>query len=390
MSLQDDIQHEIDAKRLLIHWTTSDLVNNVFLSKRFEGGIHSIANLRTTPSNRSCSLDGLGLGNGANNNPNNPAFYRVGLRDRAIVYSLPRHKDSPLDNLEASTLTNVTDYAVSDDTALEFIVEDEHFNDSNEKQDNVEAEFSSLAVKAINILVDNINEKKSWDSRLADYIWKKKSFFETQSDLSELIWRGSVFSRLILENVKWTVRDQEEAVKWAAAIFDWGGTRQKKSITWEKVSGTLENALKNRIAYASAPINSGYTKVASFGTGFLEEDQKNGIPQVINDSRVAASLISRLEEVLVNLDCLDDPKVIFPGLGYVDAARGGSRPRPRKLDWPNAYQSWRGQFAATKIVAKIRDILNEGQNYPKMPCSDDTYKPWTIRGVEAVLFMDGY
>jgi hypothetical protein len=133
-------------------------------------------------------------------------------------------------------------------------------------------------------------------------------------------------------------------------------------------------------------MNSGYTKVAAFGTAWLEE-MENGRPQVINDSRVATSLTWRLDRIPQEQGLA--PADVFPGLGRVEAARGGTRPRPLVLDWPNAYQRWSGQFAATSVVLAIRDILNRDDAYPAMSCGEREV-PWTARGVEAVLFMDGY
>lgn len=135
-------------------------------------------------------------------------------------------------------------------------------------------------------------------------------------------------------------------------------------------------------------MNSGYTKMTSFRTAFFE-DSSEGCPQVINDSRVAASLTTHLDKIIAGYE-QNNPRAIFPGQGTVDAARGRTRPRQLELDWPNAYRCWHGQFAATQFVLRIRDILNKSDFYPRMPDTLGNRIDWTMRGVEAVLFMDGY
>jgi hypothetical protein len=274
--------------------------------------------------------------------------------------------------------------ASSDETDIEAIVED----DAPLIFELLPAQMESSAYEMLQLLVKNIHEEEPWDNRLHNYVWKQRSFFQTQDELDDLIWKGSLLSRLILSNQEWTPQDKIKAIDWAEAIFKWGGTRQRQPITASKVQGTLTNALLGRVQDANAPMNSGYTKVASFGTAFLEGSSK-GCSQVINDSRVAASLTTRLDKILAG-NAQNNPRTIFPGLGTVDAARGGTRPRQLKLDWPNAYRSWHGQFAATQVVLGIRDILNKSDEYPRMPDNLGRQIDWTIRGVEAVLFMDGY
>jgi hypothetical protein len=82
------------------------------------------------------------------------------------------------------------------------------------------------------------------------------------------------------------------------------------------------------------------------------------------------------------------PADLFPGIGTV-AGQGGTRPRALTRRWPSSYGKWSGQVAGSALVRDIRDILNRG-DYPKMPLPDGGVGPWTTRGVEMVLFMDGY
>ena len=56
----------------------------------------------------------------------------------------------------------------------------------------------SLAHGALLKLVKTLQDEEPWDSRLENYVWKQRSFFQTQDDLADLIWEGSVLSRLIM------------------------------------------------------------------------------------------------------------------------------------------------------------------------------------------------
>jgi hypothetical protein len=87
MALQDTILQEIQAGRLQPHWTTSDLLKNQNLSRSYP----NTTTLRTYPSNYSASLPGLNLGEG-HNVTDQPVFYRVGRRDRALLFALPEHR----------------------------------------------------------------------------------------------------------------------------------------------------------------------------------------------------------------------------------------------------------------------------------------------------------
>lgn len=383
MALQNEIGNEIAAGRLGRYWTTDDLVANAALSRNF-----AATSLRTIPPNYSISLTGLGLGNGHNVNHSNPTYFRVGRRNGAVLYALPIHVSTPSGTVDSAVTVFPT---TSDDTGIEAIVEDEVPLNQESQLDVIGNGLSEYAIDVLKQLVTEMQVNSPWDDRLQNYLWKSRTFFQTQDDLADLIWKGSIFSRLILAKTQWTHRDNLAVVNWASAIFEWGGTRQRRVVTADKVKKTLENAVSNRIVHPTAPMNSGYTKIASFGTAYLEEGGNFGIPQVINDTRVATSLTHRLDLILRQHKYTKNPSELFLGLGKVEAARGGTRPRSLQLNWTNAYQSWHGQFAATTIVANIRDILNRDPDFPRMPSTDgEETSPWTMRGVEAVLFMDGY
>ncbi len=86
MPLYTDIADEIQAGNIDRYWTSSDLIDSRVLTNNYKD-----STLRTDPSNRSISSPGLNLGNGHNVNLNNPVYYRVGRRGRALLYCLPQH-----------------------------------------------------------------------------------------------------------------------------------------------------------------------------------------------------------------------------------------------------------------------------------------------------------
>ncbi len=108
---------------------------------------------------------------------------------------------------------------------------------------------------------------------------------------------------------------------------------------------------------------------------------------MIWDSRVSTSMVDRLEPVLEAKGMA--PKVALPGIGVVTSQKAGTRPRPRRVAWSAASCSWRAQEAGSRFVRSVRDVLNEG-NHGAMPLPTGGEGRWTIRGVECVLFMDGY
>ena len=366
--LHEMIAAAVLAERLPAKWTTADLMADETLA-----GLYTKHNLRSQPANRSLSWPGLGLGNGNNTDRARPRYWRVGMQGRAYVYSL---RD---DGVPA---------ALPDDAAIEEIEEIDESDRTVEDTSVVGVAYvpGEKANAALRLLVRQMQEEMPWDERLTNYIWNDRTFEETERQLADLHWQGSVLARFVERGVEWNLQDKARAVAWANRIFEWGGTRQKSPVTWEKVRHTLANAVLNRVEHPDAPMNSGYTKVASFATLWLE-GVAGRRPQAINDSRVATALTWRLDSILQVNDW--SPAEVFPGLGTVEAARGGTRPRKMSLSWPSAYQKWSGQFAATAVVLAIRDILNDGDDFPPMPSGDDRL-PWTARGVEAVLFMDGY
>jgi len=225
-----------------------------------------------------------------------------------------------------------------------------------------------------------------WDARLRAYFWPSpaQGYAATCKEVAEIENTAHGLAEALLSNRGWSEADGAAAIALAHAIFAWGSVPQDPdTVTAASVEQVFRAALVDDAA-SKANMNSGWTKVAAFATAHGE----GGVayrPQVIWDSRVAASITSRLDAQLPDGVL---PASLFPGVGTVPG-RGGTRPRKLSRSWPSGYRTWAGQVAGSAVVREIRDILNAG-GYPSMPLPEGGTGPWTTRGVEMVLFMDGY
>lgn len=227
---------------------------------------------------------------------------------------------------------------------------------------------------------------RGWDERLKAYFWPLpvKGYDQTCLDMQSIHERARLLALALTRNGRWSEAEGMLAVQLANDIFTWGGVPQERdTVTPSTVEHVFQAALVND-ACATANMNSGWTKVAAFATAHLEQDA-SGLPQVIWDSRVATAIIGRLDSLLAS-DAT--PAGLFPDIGIV-TGRGGTRPRALVQRWPSGYGRWSSQVAGSALVRELRDILNGG-DYPSMPMPGTRQGAWTTRGVEMVLFMDGY
>lgn len=225
-----------------------------------------------------------------------------------------------------------------------------------------------------------------WDARLLAHFWPgpDQGYARTCAAVDALAEQAQGLALALGWNGRWNEDEGAAAVELAHAIFKWGGVPQDPAtVTPESVQQVFEAALADDAA-SKANMNSGWTKLAAFVTAHGEGDAAFR-PQVIWDSRVAASITSRLDAQLPEGI---RPASLFPGVGTVPG-RGGTRPRKLSRSWPSGYRTWAGQVAGSALVRELRDILNGG-GYPDMPLPEGGAGPWTTRGVEMVLFMDGY
>lgn len=233
-----------------------------------------------------------------------------------------------------------------------------------------------------------------WPNRLLRYFWPTPvdTYPRTFEKLKQLALVGSQLSESIHGLRNWTAVEKATALTWANHIFVWGGVTNQAPFSADTVHAVMQNAIIDREDILNAPMNSGWTKVAAFATEHLEA--VNGCAQVIWDSRVSWSVVTRLDELLASHgDCTRAE--LFPGIGRIPG-RGGSRKvsiaRKRlQLRWPNTYRTWRGQLAGSMFVRDLRDELNHRPDvFGQMPLPTGATQAWTVRGVEMVLFGDGY
>lgn len=221
-----------------------------------------------------------------------------------------------------------------------------------------------------------------WGARLSAYFWPRpeSDYAKTAETMKPMLAKIGALARALDAGHAWSEGQRQDAVEVAKRIHCWGGVPQKPFS-----SDTVEAVIRAALTLQpSGPMNSGWSKVAAFATDWLE-DQPARHPQVIWDSRVATAIVRRFDAQLAVQHLL--PKAVFPQIGTV-AGRVDTRHRGLRLAWRNGYQSWRSQFAGSELVAEIRDELNR-RRLP-MPLPDGGVGPWTMRGTEQVLFMDGY
>lgn len=233
----------------------------------------------------------------------------------------------------------------------------------------------------------------SWHDRLEAFFWPKPraGLMQVSHFSDALMYRATILGEGIENSIEWDDDDKNMAVKMANEIFLQAGLPQKE-VTWENVYHVMESSIKADV-HSKAKMNSGWSLLASFATHWLR-GKENRIPMVCWNSRVATAIISRLDFLMVEAgyEQLDNR---FANIGLVPGV-GGTRPRELSLNWPNGYRSWKTQVAASEFVNFMVDCLNNEKNsdgslkYQAMPIPTGGRAPWTIQGVQLVLFSDGY
>lgn len=239
----------------------------------------------------------------------------------------------------------------------------------------------------------------SLPDRLMDYSWGGEKAKDTISKLYEIEYPNRFIFRKVLRKEKLSLSESASLTEFAIRVFEWGRvTRGNAEVAknGELVASVIDAGLNWHIPRKNVPMNSGWTKVAALATEFIESE--GGTPQIIFDSRVSASLLSRLDAVLSQVPTGDDPRKFLPdelrALGWVPG-RGGTRTtkgrREHRLHWTNRYKRWDAQFSATRLVSAIRKHVNmDLSGFGKMPFSPYENGTWSTRGIEMILFMDGY
>lgn len=225
-----------------------------------------------------------------------------------------------------------------------------------------------------------------WDARLNAYFWPDPTttYAVTARRLDPWFRQAGTLSQALLRNGSWTPAERTTAARLAWEMLVWGGVTRQKLFSETTVEQVFREAL-DLPTRGDVPMNSGWTKVAALATASLETDPTLE-PHAIWDSRVSASITSRLDTLMAQSG-LGHPKRVFPHIGQIPG-RGGTRPRTLRLRWAHAYGKWSSQRAGSVLVRELRDLLNA--SYPPMPLPGGGVGSWTVRGIESVLFMDGY
>ena len=143
------------------------------------------------------------------------------------------------------------------------------------------------------------------------------------------------------------------AVKTTNEIFLQAGVPQS-GVNWQNIHSVMKAAI-TADTESSAKMNSGWSLLASFATHWLN-NQTDRTPMLCWNSRVATSIISRLDFLMVEAG-YESHEGRFQDIGLVPGV-GGTRPRELSLKWPDGYRSWKTQVAASRFVNLMVNCLN--------------------------------
>jgi len=233
----------------------------------------------------------------------------------------------------------------------------------------------------------------SWHDRLEAFFWPKprNGLMQVSHSADGLMYRAEILARGIEAGVEWNDEDKDMAVKTTNEIFLQAGVPQS-GVTWENVNNVMKAAITSDV-YSTAKMNSGWSLLASFSTHWLN-NKADRTPMLCWNSRVATSIISRLDFLMVEAG-YENHEGRFADIGVVPGV-GGTRPRELSLKWPDGYRCWKNQVAASEFVNLMVNCLNTEKNedgslkYEAMPIPTGGRAPWSIQGVQLVLFSDGY
>lgn len=210
-----------------------------------------------------------------------------------------------------------------------------------------------------------------WWNRVNAYHWRKANWTTTKAGIA------SFETRLVALKANAAIPTAPATAK---GIYDdikkWGNPRGS-------------NYSDSQILALLTPLWTGKTIIAVDSTltklyAFAEPNH-----YVIYDSRVAAAILTIAEDIFRPKsigtkvdDTVHQFQTYYPHLGLYNGT-GGTRQRGyRSRKWPVAYGVVDAQYDANDLCKRIRDRLNA--------LSEDGRTSWTLREVEAVLFMEGY
>ncbi len=239
-----------------------------------------------------------------------------------------------------------------------------------------------------------------WHDRLVSFFWPKPriGYALYHAAIDPLYYRATELaksvdagSNITSSSLPWDKEWRDMAVKTAVELFDVSGTPQS-GVTLDNVHKVMQAALSEDFD-SNAKMNSGWSFLASAATSYLSE-QEGRLPMVWWCSRVASSIISRLDFLLAEAGVTELGQR-FQNIGTVPGY-GGTRPRQYTLEWPEGYRSWKSQIAASQLVQQMVTLLNTekdnqgNRRFKLMPQANGGRGNWTVQGVQTVLFSDGY
>lgn len=242
-----------------------------------------------------------------------------------------------------------------------------------------------------------VGNVRTWPERLKGYRWRGSDCpFADSALISQLEVDLGDASRQLKFETEWSGETERKVLAGTVALFCWGGVLRGKGHNppcLEDIKAVMRTATEREDRF-KAPLDSAWTKLAAISTAWLANDGEQH-PQIIYDSRVSVSLLRAIDAV-----CAQDASLHIArdqlkarGLGYV-IGRGGNRMKEREIiianRWPRGYKKWQSQFAASELVAEMVKVLNSVHTIGRMPAANGKSLAWTTRGVEQVLFMDGY
>ena len=225
--------------------------------------------------------------------------------------------------------------------------------------------------------------KQGWGERLAAYYWPAPDRDWQLACLTVTQLSSQIQQAIRKLDIRADDRvASEELLKAFKGTCVWGRVKLPESdplILASEVMRVWRALSKGHEAPLACRLNSAWTKLYALA---LPEDC------VIYDSRVAAAVTSILDPVMPLLSRCSKWQS-HEELGTVPG-RGGSRPRDLRWAWPNGYGSWASQTAANRLCRAVADEIN-GQATRQSDCQKlNDPSLWTLREVEAVLFMEGY
>jgi hypothetical protein len=237
---------------------------------------------------------------------------------------------------------------------------------------------------------------QGWSERFSNYYWSSST--EPLSDweqINQLTERLGVYAQRLAAKERIDSDIEAATVNDVFELFKWGGVLRGKDHNPPSIK-IINQVISSAIEYninTDAPMDSAWTKLAAFSTAWLEENTDKP-PHIIYDSRVSVALLERIDqavEMQSNLVVLKN-RLNSAGLGYVDGRGGNRKERVQKLKqkkWSIGYGKWSSQIISSKIIDAIVLELNSKTRYGKMRYKNCSYS-WNARGVEMVLFMEGY